>query len=88
MQIRTHRGETVSVDFAFAPTTSGNMVVKMKDDGQKLFEVCEFFEGVTRFEYRDETQTGAPVTLFDGYTRMVRVSREGGAIMVTLRREE
>lgn len=88
MQIRTHRGEVISVDFAYAPTASGHMVVKMKDGGQKFGEVCEVFEDVMRFEYQDEIKKGAPVTLYDGYTRMVRVSREGGAIMVTLGREE
>ena len=87
MQIRTHRGEEISVDFAFAPTTSGHMVIKLKDDGQRLSEICEMFEGVTRFEYQDERQMGAPVTLFDGYTRLMRASREGGAIMLTLSKE-
>lgn len=84
MQIKTNKGETISVGFAFAPTTNGHMIVKMQDDGRRMGEVCEVFEDVTRFEYQDETKAGAPVTMYDGYTRIMRVSREGGMIMVTL----
>lgn len=87
MLIRTSRGNEMKASFAFAPTTSGNMVVKMPDDGTALSEICAAFENVERFECREETE-GAPVTVYEGYTKMMRASREGGAVMLTLRREE
>ena len=87
MEIRTSRGRTISVDFAYAPTTSGSMVVKMADGGQTFSEICDAFEGVDRFEYIDKTNDKAPVLMFGGYTRFHRLSRENGAIMIALRKE-
>ena len=87
MQIRTDRGRTISVDFAYAPTTSGHMVVKMTDNGQTFGEICDAFEGVDRFEYIDETNEKAPELVFRGYRVFHRLSRENGAIMIALRKE-
>ena len=87
MQIRTSRGRTLAVDFAYAPTISGSMVVKMPDNGQTFSEICDGFEGVERFEYQDETNPKVPTLLFDGYKKMHRMNRENGAIVLMLRKE-
>lgn len=87
MEIKTSRGRTISVDFAYAPTTSGSMVVKMTDQGQTFSEICDAFEGVDRFDYIDETNDKAPELVFKDYTKFHRLSRENGALMITLRKE-
>ena len=87
MKIRTSRGNEIEASFVFAPTIGGNMVVKIRDDGAAISEICATFENVDRFECREET-AGAPVTVYEGYTKLMRASRESGTIMVTLRREE
>lgn len=87
MLITTSRGKTINADFAFGPTTGGNLVVRIRDDETALSEICAAFESVERFECRGEVD-GAPVTVYEGYTKLMRASRENGTIMVTLRREE
>lgn len=86
MLIRTSRGNEMRASFAFAPTSGGNMVVKLQDGGTTLSEICTVFENVDRFECHEEIE-GAPVTVYEGYTKLMRASREGGAIMLTLHRE-
>lgn len=84
MKITTSRGKTYNAEFAFAPTTNGNLVIRLQDYGESLTSICAAFEGSAQLEYHADKRDDAPVTLFNGYTHMMRVSREGGGIMITL----
>lgn len=84
MKITTSRNETYDAEFAFAPTTSGNLVIRLPDKGERLAEICAAFEGNAQLEYHADNRDDAPVTLFNGYTRMLRVSREGSGIVIIL----
>lgn len=84
MQIRTDKGKTFDVNFAWGPVrTSGELMIELTADARTISEIASDFEGVQTFERPDENEGNMT---FTGYTVLESVvrNRNTGAVLLTL----
>lgn len=87
MTVKTDRGKTFNVNYAWGPTrTTGELMIELADDARALSEICADFENVQTFERKDENEGNMT---FAGYTDLVSISRDSsrGTVALALRME-
>ncbi len=84
MKLKTSRGNEYTIQWAAATERAGGMLMLMLLDGRKLSEIAAEFEGVERFE-RISEQQGDEV--YEGFTRLEAISRQGDEVQMKLVRE-
>ena len=87
MTVKTDRGETFDVNYAWGPVRStGELMIELTADARPLSQIAADFEGVQAFEREDENEGNMT---FEGYTELVSVVRDRtrGAVLLALRKE-
>ena len=87
MTIKTDRGKTFDVNYAWGPVRStGELMIELTADARPLSQIAADFEGVQAFERADENEGNMT---FEGYTELVSVVRDRtrGAVLLALRKE-
>ena len=86
MTVKTDRGKTFDVNYAWGPVRStGELMIELTADARPLSQIAADFEGVQAFERVDENEGNMT---FEGYTELVSVVRDRntGAVLLALRR--
>ena len=86
MTVKTDRGKTFDVNYAWGPVRStGELMIELTVDARPLSQIAADFEGVQAFEREDENEGNMT---FVGYTELVSVVRDRntGAVLLALRR--
>lgn len=87
MTVKTDRGKTFDVNYAWGPVRStGELMIELTADARPLSQIAADFEGVQAFERVDENEGNMT---FEGYTELVSVVRDRtrGAVLLALRKE-
>ena len=87
MTVKTDRGKTFDVNYAWGPVRStGELMIELTADARPLSQIAADFEGVQAFEREDENEGNMT---FEGYTDMVSLlpDRTRGAVLLALRKE-
>lgn len=87
MTVKTDRGKTFDVNYAWGPVRStGELMIELTADARPISEIASDFEGVQVFDRPDEHQGNMT---FVGYTELVSVVRDRntGAVLLALRME-
>lgn len=87
MTVKTDRGKTFDVNYAWGPVRStGELMIELTADARPLSQIAADFEGVQAFEREDENEGNMT---FEGYTDLVSVVRDRtrGAVLLALRKE-
>ena len=78
--IKTSKGKTFDVEYAWAPTMDGACGIGLLDT-RPLHRIAADFSGLTHIHFTD-TETGE--WDFDGYTVLSMISRAGGIVRIKL----
>ena len=87
MTVKTDRGKTFDVNYAWGPVRStGELMIELTADARPLSQIAADFEGVQAFKRVDENEGNMT---FEGYTELVSVVRDRtrGAVLLALRKE-
>lgn len=88
MTVKTSRGKTFEINWAWCRNLRGDqMMIELKDD-RPMAEIALDFDGVETFEIQNEKNPNVK-EVYTGYTRMVIMSRDNadGVIRLTLAKE-
>lgn len=86
MTVKTDRGKTFDVNYAWGPVRStGELMIELTADTRPLSQIAADFEGVQAFGREDENEGNMT---FEGYTELVSVVRDRntGAVLLVLRK--
>lgn len=83
MQVETSRG-TFEAGWAFSDALGG-VIIGIKDDGRRLAEIADFFDG---FEWIEWDGARGKKERHHGYSMLSTLAKRSGEVLITLRRED
>lgn len=84
MKLTTSKNKTYNVEWIdVAAMSSGNVLLQMKDE-RRLPEIAAEFDGLEWMKRESDTQGDKT---FEGFTKLIRISRMAGLVQLTLDKE-